>query len=145
MDEYSMKWYKFIIYVQLFLSALLSVGSAASYITGAQYQGNADAVYATFSGMKTLDMFMGIANIVIAVFSIVVRQKLANFKKEGPSWYLILFGASAAVTLIYLIVGTNITGINLIDSSSVTSIVMSAVLIAINKSYFDKRKELFVN
>ena len=145
MDKYPMKWYKFVIYVQLFLTALLNIGSAVSFFGGTQYQGNVDAVYETFPGMKTLDMLMGVASIAVAVFCVIVRQKLADFKKEGPDWYLILLGASAAISVLYLIAGTNITGINLMDSSSVSSIVVSVVLIVVNKSYFDKRKELFVN
>ena len=145
MDKYSMKWYKFVIYVQLFLTALLNIGSAVSFFSGAQYEGNVDAVYATFSGMKTLDMLMGAASIAVAVFCVIVRQKLADFKKEGPGWYLILLGVSAAASLLYLIAGSNITGVNLMDSSSISSIAVSVVLIVVNKSYFDKRKELFVN
>ncbi len=145
MDKYPMKWYKFIIYVQLFLTALLNLGSAVSYFTGNQYRGNVDAVYATFPGMKTLDTLMGVASIAVAVFGVIVRQKLAGFKKEGPRWYLILFGVSAVASVLYLIAGSNITGINLMDSSSVSSIAVSIVMIVVNKSYFDKRQELFVN
>ena len=145
MKEYSMKWYKFIIYVHLFFTALRSIGSAYVFFSGSLYQGNANAVYAAFSGMKTLDMLMGIINIGIAVFCIIVRQKLANFKKEGPDWYLTLIGLSLATSIMYIGMASIITGINLMNSSIVPSIVEIIVLLVANRIYFDNRKELFVN
>lgn len=144
-EQYPMKWYKFVIYVQLFLSAIVSIYNAGTFLSGWHYQGSADAVYAAYAGMKALDIAMGIISIGQAGFSIIVRQRLAKFRQEGPRWYLILLGVSAATTILYLFIGSGLVGMYLFDYTTVVEIVGSVVMIVLSKIYFDKRKELFVN
>lgn len=143
MDRFSMKWYKFVIYVQLFLSAIVNFCNAATYFAGLHYQGNAESVYYFFPNMRALDIVMGIFCMALAVFAIVVRQRLAKFKKDGPMLYLILFGIQAALNMLYLSFATGITGINAFDASVCSAIVAPIVLLVTNKVYFEKRKDLF--
>lgn len=142
-----MKWYKFIIYVQLFLFALLNVGNGVQYLQGLQYGADAARVYSYYgSGLKNADMAEGIACIVLAAAAIVVRQQLKKFKKGAATNYILLNVAQIVVMIIYAAVFTSVTGINAFEDSSVSASCMSSVvMILANVKYFKNRKHLFVN
>ena len=100
-----MKWYKFIIYVQLFLSALSGLVNGIKYITGSVY-GDAserETIYGFFPSMKTVSTITGILMLAAAVVAIIARQKLAGFKHDGPMFYYITCGISIGASLIYCI------------------------------------------
>ena len=147
-DARGMKWFKFIIYFQLFASAVLNTISAITFLTGAHYQGMADQVYSYFHGLKGLDVFYGILLLALAGFAIFVRQRLAKFRRNGPLLYYVLMIVSIVVSFIYLIAGSSILHVSLgevMDASSLASIVTSIVMLVVNIIYFKKRADLFVN
>lgn len=147
-DPRGMKWFKFIIYFQLFASAVISVITAITMFTGAHYQGQADRVYSYFPGLKGLDVFYAIALLALAAFAIITRQNLAKFRKNGPKFYFIMIIAGIVVALIYSIAGSSILHVSLgevMDASSVSSLVVNIALLIINIIYFKKREDLFVN
>ena len=76
--SYPMKWYKALIYVILFLSALMNAAYGITLLTGAHYDGMAALVYMAFGSLRTLDGFVGLLSIALAVAAIVTRQKLAH-------------------------------------------------------------------
>ncbi|MBE7054440.1 MAG: zinc ribbon domain-containing protein [Ruminococcaceae bacterium] len=144
-----MGWFKFLIYFALFFGAVLNVANGAMMIAGAHYSGDADAVYRAFDGLKELDIIMGILSIVLAVYGIYTRVRLAGFYKNGPSTILTMYSLSVLVNLIYYIGLTSILpdrviSMSDIDLSASLSMLASAIMMFINKSYFDKRKHLFV-
>ena len=76
-----MKWYKFVIYFQLFAAAVFNVGAGIIFFTGSHYGLDSFELklfYGVLSNLKTLDICMGIVSIFLAVFAIIVRQKLAH-------------------------------------------------------------------
>ena len=87
--------------------------------------------------------------IALAVFDIVVRQRLAHFQRSGPRSLLILYVASIVVSLLYLILATAIVGDWLLSSDTIsqyaTNIIIAVVMILVNNLYFKKRASLFVN
>lgn len=147
--QYSMKWFKFLIYFSLFFAAFINFTSQGLfYLTGAVYtmaDTDPDLVYLFYDGLKVADVAFGIAGILLAVFSIFTRFRLAKFKKDGPICYYILQASSAVVSLLYGIAASVITGESMSGMVDVFSIVLSAILIAANVKYFSKRKALFVN
>lgn len=145
--ERPMKWYKFVVYVQLFLAAILNLVNAVIYCSGLHYGSRsvAEQVYAYYGGMKWIDLLLGICSFACAVLAIVVRQKLKNFKMDGPKWYIILLALELIASLMYIILTYMLTRIMALDASIVTQIAVSAVLIFANKKYFDNRMDLFVN
>lgn len=145
--EQSMKWYKFIIYFQLFASAFLNFGNGMIYLMGFHYGTDNPALVYTYygSGLKILDILMAVICIGLAVFAIVIRQKMAGFKKEAPTWLYILLGVQTGSNLFYMIAATVYTGINFIDSSTASSIGIGIGLLIVNYIYFNKRKALFQN
>lgn len=146
--ELGMKWFKFIIYVQLFLSALANLGTGISVLTGSQYGEGKELVYYVFSSLKTVDVLYGVVLIVLAVGAIYVRMQLAGYRANGPKLYLVLMSATALASFIYIIAASSAIGelsrsLNL--TTYITNLIISALLIVINAMYFKKRAHLFVN
>ena len=145
---YKMKWFKCIIYVQLFFNTLAMSIQGVQYITGTIYGETKDLVYAFWGQtLRTCDILFGVVNFVLAVAAIVVRMRLAKFKKDGPLCYLVFWGAQGLVSAVYTLATYAIIG-EAVGTSIYTIIgviVGTAVAVIVNYDYFNKRKELFVN
>ena len=155
--EKPMGWYKFIIYFQLFAAAVFNVGAGIIFFTGSHYGLDSFELklfYGVLSNLKTLDICMGIVSIFLAVFAIIVRQKLAHFDEQGPKLYLgyqlITVGVNIlyiaiAVIIIYQTLGGTSDDIWSMFASSYANCGMGISMYVANKVYFDNRKEYFVN
>ena len=142
-----MKWHNFLIYFSLWAGAVLSVVSSITYFTGAHYQGSASLVYSFYSGLRLIDLLMGLACVGLAVFGILTRFALAGYKAKGPRMLMICYAANAAASVLYLLLVSAVTGMALsevLDSSTIGSLVGSIAMIFINNNYYSKRAELFV-
>lgn len=145
-QEMPMNWYKFLIYFALFLGAVSNAFTGIRALTGAQYGDSSSLVYAYFSSLKTIDIIMGIACLALAVFAIIVRQRLAQMKSDGPKLLLVLYGANVVITVVYILFVMMVVGSQVISLTDILpSIVTSIVMIFINKKYFDNRKHLFIH
>lgn len=140
-----MKWFKFIIYFQLFFSAFVLLVTAITQLTGIAYGDAADVVYLIYPGLHAVDLIMGLLELALAALAIYVRQLLAKFRAKGPDYYLILIGINLAVSLIYALIASLIIGQSVFSASVIGNLVGSAAMIVINKVYFGKRRHLFVN
>lgn len=147
-----MKWYKFIIYVQLFLVALSGVVNGIKYITGSVYGDLSERIYARFPSMKTVSIITGILMLAAAVVAIIARQKLAGFKHDGPMFYYITCGISIGASLIYCIAAySELSKCSwLVDTSSylagsIIGILISVAFLIANIIYFGHRKDMFTN
>lgn len=152
--QFPMKWYKFLINFALIFGAVINLATGILYLTGEIYAlqsttsgiiVTSDLVYAVFDGVQTLDIIMGVVMIALAIFAIYTRMCLAKFKSNGPMCLYILYGVGAAGSLLYNVAVMAVTDLDVFDAASITSIAMSAVMIALNCAYFNKRKSLFVN
>ena len=144
----SMKWHKFLIYFSLWAGAVLNLLSAVQYFTGSIYgTGNeANMIYAYYDGIKAIDMLMAVLLIVIAVFSVVTRFALAGYKARGPQMLMGLYLINMIAAVFYLVIASVVTGISLgdlVDSSTLSSLISSIAMVFINKSYYGKRAHLF--
>ena len=140
-----MNWYKFVIYFQLIVNAILNIVSAFTYFTGAQYGGSADLVYSFYGGLKVIDVIMGVVAIALAAAAIYVRQCLANYKKDATKKYIILLVANTLITVLYVIIASVVTGLNLISASIVSNVLTTVVIAILSYMYFQKREFMFVN
>lgn len=147
-----MKWFKFIIWVQLFLSALLLAALSLALFTGSHYMteyGSArDLVYLFFQGLQIVDIIFAVVFLALAVWCVVVRMGLAKFKKGAPTQYLVLLGVNIVAQTLYAVALAVITGVEIFDAmgpSSLAQIVVSIVMVFVNKIYFDKRAYMFTN
>lgn len=143
-----MKWFKFIIWVQLFLNAILNVRQGIIALTGAHYDGAADRVYRIYENLKIYDTIYGVAVILLAVFAIWTRFKLSEFKKDGPVMYFIFLGANIVLPLIYVIFVAGELSASVgevLSNGPGTTIIGCLVMLIANIVYFKNRKHLFIN
>ena len=93
-------------------------------------------VYSLFPGVKAVDIVYGILLLVLAVFMIVTRFQLSGLKKNGPK---------IAIAIIYAVLISCTTDYMAFDASTVSQCVLPIVMAIVNKVYFDRRKDIFVN
>ena len=140
-----MKWFKFIIYFQLWAGMLVNLVTDGQYFTGAYYEGNAEMVYRFFPALQPLDIVMGVVCLALAVYAVVVQRALAKFRAKGPMMYYLMYIVNTAVTVLYLIIGSIIIGQSAFTAEVAGSIIGSIVMLFVNIPYFNNRKHLFVN
>ena len=143
--ELGMKWFHFVIYSQLFVSALVGLWNGFQLLTGRIYGENTDRVYSYFSGLKGVDTIIGICYIAIAIFALVTRFMLADFKKCGPAMYIGMQVAGLIISIAYIASVTSIVDglTEYIASSTYGTMAVSIVMLICNIVYFKKRKHLF--
>ena len=140
-----MKWFKFIIYFQLWAGMLVNLVAAGKYFTGAYYEGNAEMVYRVFPALQPLDIVMGVVCLALAVYAVVVQRALAKFRAKGPMMYYLMYIVNTAATVLYLLIGSIIIGQSAFTAEVAGSIIGSIVMLFVNIPYFNNRKHLFVN
>ena len=147
-----MAWFNFIIWVQLFLNAIMNLRTGIIALTGSQYNVDgygdmADTVYRYFENLKIYDTIYGVAAIMLAVFAIIVRFSLSGYKKTGPRSYLIFLGANIVIPFIYAFFAAEELDASLgeVLEGSELSLIGCTVMLFINIFYFHNRKDKFVN
>ena len=140
-----MKWFKFIIYFQLWAGMLVNLVTAGKYFTGAYYEGNAEMVYRFFPALQPLDIVMGVVCLALAVYAVVVQRALAKLRAKGPMMYYLMYIVNTAATVLYLLIGSIIIGQSAFTAEVAGSIIGSLVMLFVNIPYFNNRKHLFVN
>ena len=146
-NSYSMKWHKFLMVVMV-ISAIFTAIDGIGKITGAEYRSEglvAEQVYSAYPGLKNCDTVYGIALIALGVFQFVVRNRLNQFRANGPFSLKIMYVISIVAGVIYIIWASSVIGINLFNTSNLGSIGGSVAFLIINSVYYSKRSELFVN
>ena len=153
-EELGMGWFKFIIYFQLFATAIVSLYNAYAFITGeiyAVFGGSPKMVFSRFPSLKTVGIVCGLLYLVTAVGAIYTRFRLAGFKKNGPMMYFAVIGVIILATAIYMfgvisaVSKVGIPASKVVNSNSYGVLAGYIALIVVNIIYFNKRRKLFVN
>ena len=136
-NELGMKWFKFLINFLLWANAAIYLFEGMAMLSLSK--GVVDTIY-------------GITSIVFALFCIFTRFRLAKFKKGAPSnLYALYILESIVLVLVYNIASCMVAGtfneipVMILTPDFISSVVGTFVVVALNKTYFDKRKHLFVN
>ena len=139
-----MKWYTFVIWVDLFVGALSSAWTGLQFLTGSVYGADAGFVYGYFPGLQPLNGFYGLCALAFVVGRLYVRKRMVAFKSDAPKLYILLTAVVGGVYVIY----STMTGFILAQRVTVitafVALIAFIVEIILNKVYFDKRKELFI-
>ncbi len=145
-----MKWFKFVINFSLWAGAILNFLNGIMTMTGMQYEaaeiGPAEEVYELFDGLKTVDVLYGALMIVLAVYMIITRFRLAGYYKNGPAMFISTYAIALVINIVYMFSAMSVldAGINDISTSDLwVNMVMQLVMIVLNIIYFKKRKHLF--
>lgn len=152
--EPPMKWYKFVIWVQLFLNALLLAVTTFQLAQGAfTFVSDLFPSFAAAYGyvprewvlFTVFNAVFAVLFCALAVMCIVVRQELAAFRRVGPMHYYVLMGAIIGVQFLYIVIQSLMMGTLLMNPASFSGLAVAVAIIFANKAYFDKRMHLFVN
>ena len=147
-DPRGMKWFKFIIYFQLFANAAVNAYSALTALIGTQYQGKADFVYKSFPGLRAVDLAYGLVLLALAAFAVFTRMRLARFRRNAPLLYYILSIANTLDAVLYVLLVSLVSGVPVGDFDNLNltvAVAVNLVMLIINLIYFGHRKDLFVN
>lgn len=139
-----MKWHKFQVYFNLWLSSVYGVLTGFAVISGLQYGDMADEVYSYMEGLKTIDVIYGVLLIGLAVWAVVTRFHLAAMRKTGIKCLLNMYWLNLAVELFYVVAAGMMAGAVLETLTEMASNLAAIVLAyAINRAYYAKREHLF--
>ena len=148
-----LKWHKFLIYFSLWASAVFVFMKGANLIALGIF-GDTDPQVPEPTSLKVLDIAYGVIYIALAVYHIYTRYQLARFKKGAPKHLLILYVIISVIELAYLplmFIAADIPVSALFIEPAkyigtiLGTIIGTWILCALNKIYYDKRKELFIN
>ena len=136
-NPHPMKWHKFLIYFQLFAAALVSLYNAVVCFRMV-FLG-----LGTFGPWNVIYAIAGVICVVLAVWAIYVRFRLAGFRRNGPKMYILFLAINCVFQVLNLVIafGGDITT----TSSAVGSVVSSVLMLVLTNIYYKKRAELFVN
>lgn len=145
--ELPMRWYKFLIWVALPVSAAANIIGAIPYFAGTS---QTEEVLAQFPILSTIDLFYGFLTLGMGALAVYTRIALASYKRNAPSLVVGLYAYGLVISLGYNLAVLTITS-NLyepvdfiITGMSVgTSVIINAALVICNHIYFKKRKRLF--
>lgn len=150
-----MKWFKFLIYFALWLGGIFTILTGISTMLGLQYASagsDASMVYALFPHLQPVDLVYGAICILLGCFTIVVRFKLARFRKSALVCLYCMYALNFVIPLIYSIVQAICISMPIVQIFSSTLIgelvgrlIGTGVAITLNVIYFNKRRHLFVN
>ncbi len=149
-----MKWFHFLIYFLLWFNAFGFVASGVLQLSGYGYEllgTSAKEIYAAFPLMEKIDLIYGVSLIVLALHCLITRSRLAKFKKRAPGWLYTYYFLDVLLSYAYMIgnqlaMNIGITEILIASASDLIGITIGFVIaLVINKTYFKKRKHLFVN
>lgn len=154
-----MKWHKFLIYFGLWAGSILNLLTAAGYFTGAVHGDAAEVIYQAFPVWKWLDIACGLLLIGLSVYGIHTRYQLAGFRKDAPKKLLSLYAAMSIMFLAYtlssgVIMTHRLVSLGYPDAAekiwffvgkSFWPLLPMLIMYLVNKVYYGKRAELFVN
>lgn len=147
-----MYWFRFLICFQLFVSAACNVLYGVECLTGGHYQEAKELVYWVIPELRNLDRIYGVVLLVLGVYAIFTRMRLAGYRKNGPKLYLVYLGVQIAASLLYSLALEDIvaSATNYYASANdfsgyLFSLIVNIVLLVASSVYFKKRKHLFVN
>lgn len=146
-----MKWFKFLIYFQLFVASLVSLLTGVFLFTGKIYTGasaeEVELLYMYFPNLKIFNLCMGVVYVVLCILYLVTRFMLSGYRKAGPAMLIAMYVGSLLISVLLVLITLQLVGgvVYEINITTITSVVTSIVMIVCNIIYFKKRKHLFIN
>ena len=143
-----MKWYNFIVKIQLWLIMILTIANGVLFLSGQMYDDaeTAAKVYSVIPAMKTVDILFGIISFACAACAFVIRRQLLNYDKTAPRNYVIFTTCIILFPLFYdfaISICTNVSVFEIIGSELLTLLIACILNLVCNTIYFHKRKHMF--
>ena len=141
-----MKWH-YVMLVLLALGGVFNVISGILRISGQEYAMRGldiTMVYRQFPRMKVLDLFSGIAAIGMGGFQFVIFRRLGKLCQNGPILLTAFYIAYLVYSILYHAAASVSLGVSTFGSAAI-NLICTLILLFVNRSYYSKREELFVN
>lgn len=150
-----MTWFGFLIYFALILGAVSNIILGITYISGdifyvlSEGHTTAERLYSYFGyEFKLLNVCYGVALLAIGAYGFYVRNRLANYKRNAPTFLFVLYGLGGGAPLLYSNLASEVFHFEIQKESTIamlTPIIFAFIMILVNYIYFTNRKHLFVN
>lgn len=146
-----MKWFKFLIYFQLFMASLVSLLTGVFLFTGKIYTGasaeEVELLYMYFPNLKIFNLCMGVVYVVLCILYLITRFMLSGYRKAGPAMLIAMYVGSFLISVLLVLITLQFVGgvVYEINVTTIASIITSIIMIVCNIIYFKKRKHLFIN
>lgn len=148
-----LKWHNFLIYFGLWAGAFVYLAVSVQFFSGSIYGAMRDKFYQAFPSLQWLNIAFSLAMIAVVAYQIYTRFQLAGFKRGAPKKLLSLHVIGAVMDLSYtllfaLAVGIPLTNPDFAETTlarMIGRLIGQAISFFINKVYYGKRSELFVN
>ena len=146
-----MKWFKFLIYFQLFAASLVSLLTGVFLFIGKIYTGasaeEVELLYMYFPNLKIFNLCMGVVYVVLCILYLITRFMLSGYRKAGPAMLIAMYVGSFLISVLLVLITLQLVGgvVYEINVTTIASVVTSIIMIVCNIIYFKKRKHLFIN
>ncbi len=132
-----MKWYYFLIYVDLFFNAVLHLVTAVA----APFLLQLYDIYTPGAILCTI--ITTAPSLAMCAYVLVVRSFLANYRRRGPMLYYIYLVADALIPLLILLLNALLCPA-LNQDATLSISLLNLITLALNYTYFDKRRAYFI-
>ena len=140
-----LKWANFLGYFALWAGAIGSLVVGIQYITGLIYEGSADLVYDFFGGLQFVDIVYGICTVLAAVLNVFTALSIIKRKKQAGFLVCLVYIVQAAIAFVYTIVSSIICSSLAGLPTMIITVIVSIVMIFVNRTYFNNRRDVYVN
>ena len=145
LPQKSMGWYHFLINFWLWLEMIYYVIYGFIIMFGVHY-GNRylrEYIYRYYSGLRALDIFIGLCCIGLAVLAVKTRQALANWRENGPTLLYLFYIVGIVSSILYIILFKVITKLSIQLTSFWISFAIAFGFFVFNLIYFSSRRDMF--
>lgn len=146
-QPFPLKWHYFLTRFSLWLSMVFGVLDGVGTVLGVQYGAQADRVFLFYPSLRLLHIAYLIASVLIAVYTFIVRGRLARFEWAGVKGLNRLYILNPLISAVHTMLMVAMTGLEMgetFDFMELVSPFIGAVAaVIINNTYYGKRAALF--
>lgn len=144
-----LRWFWLLVNFTLFASALMHFANGISAITGAHHKVDTQQLYSLYPAFRTLDIGCGIFLILLSVFIIYTRYRLAHFRRRAPLLLALTYLSVCLHDLVYiaaaLIILPHPSEAELDLFTFGFGAAVGVTMLIIDHVYFKKREYMFIN
>ena len=140
-----LKWANFLGYFALWAGAVLNLASGIQFVTGLIYNGDASFIYDYFPGLQVLNILYGVCLLGTVALNVFAALSIIKCKKQTGLLVCLVYSAQVVLSLVYVVAGSIILSSFAGDATTIIQIVVSIVMIFVNRTYFNNRRDVYVN
>lgn len=146
--QLGMKWFQ-VMRVFMILGVIGAAANAVLLVTGMIWmQSGYDPswVYGLYPAMQARDIFSGVLYLGAAVLCGMTAYCMTKYDRRTPLLATIIYGVTCAVSVVSVLLSDAVVGVFPYEDVSMAGayVVLGIVMVLVNRSYFNKRKHLFV-